>query len=161
MTSVTAQRITPKSHPLLLLLLAAIVLACILLLPPLLTASQPPSLITEPGCDLSDSPCASRAGEQSMLLELSSGPAQAGRTVEFSLQLQAIPAQAIWLQLEGRDMYMGINRLQLQQADDTPGLWRGATELAICTTERMLWQVRVEALAPTSPITAIYEFSAQ
>ncbi|UTW13588.1 hypothetical protein [Marinobacterium rhizophilum] len=157
----TPLQTTPGTRTLLMLLLAACLLASALLLPRLLASSQPPDLITEPGCDLSAGPCSSRAAEQSMTLALSSGPAQAGSTVQFSLQLKAVPAQAVWLQLEGRDMYMGINRIPLEKSADSPGLWHGTTELAICTTELMQWQVRVEATAAATPITALFEFSSQ
>lgn len=96
-----------------------------------------------------------------MTLALTSGPARAGEIVQFSLQLEGIQPESVALQLEGRDMYMGINRLQLEEAADQPGLWLGSTELAICTTHLMQWQARVEAQAGTAPVIAHYEFSAQ
>jgi hypothetical protein len=152
---------TPRTL-LMFTLTAVCLLASSLLLPRLLTtASQAPSLAMVPNCDLSVAPCTSRSNDQAMTLELVSGPALAGEALQFSLQLEGIHARSVTLQLEGRDMYMGINRLQLTESADQPGLWRGRTKLAICTTEQMQWQARIEALGDTAPIIAHYEFSAQ
>lgn len=146
---------------LIILLTGACLLASVILLPRMMASPQAPSLSTAPGCDLSAGPCTSQGAERSMTLTLASGPARAGDTVQFSLQLKGIQPRSVTLQLEGRDMYMGINRLQLEESADQPGLWLGSTELAICTTRLMQWRARIEAQTDTAPITAHYEFSAQ
>ncbi|MCP8689918.1 hypothetical protein [Marinobacterium sedimentorum] len=156
--------VTPQAQRslLMLTLTAACLLASALLLPRLLTrAPAAASVVTAPGCNLSVAPCTSRGDGLAMTLTLASGPALSGEELEFSLQLQGTRAQSISLLLEGRDMYMGINRLQLTESADQSGLWRGRTTLAICTTAQMPWQARIEALGDTTPIIAHYEFSAQ
>ena len=46
----------------------------------------------------------------------------------------------VWVDLQGVDMYMGVNQFELV---DTGNAWQGITELAVCTTGKMRWLARV------------------
>ncbi|MFC6672564.1 hypothetical protein [Marinobacterium aestuariivivens] len=140
----------------LMALLAAIWLGPRLLAPP--TAA---SLATPADCDLSAGPCRAAAGESALTLMLNPRQPRALEPLQFQVRTEALDADSISIVLEGRDMYMGYNRIELQPSPADPVLWTGTGELAICTTGEMIWLARVEAGTAGGPATARFEFSAR
>lgn len=93
-------------------------------------------------CDLNSGSC--RAGQEGHALEFSLGPAPIAslKPLRAEVRLEGIKARAVTLLLEGRDMYMGLNETHLV-AQDGDGVWHGTTELAVCSTGRMVWRARL------------------
>ena len=99
-------------------------------------------------------------GVRSLEFELAPRQARSLEPLEFRVRTEGMDTTTVNIQLEGRDMYMGINQLQLQPVPGEPGLWRGIGELAVCTTGEMIWQARVQA-AGSSNLNALFEFRAR
>ncbi|MCO4758661.1 MAG: hypothetical protein KC477_11585 [Oceanospirillaceae bacterium] len=79
----------------------------------------------------------------------------------FNVTLKGINANAVNLSLEGQDMYMGLNQISLTPVANQPGVWRGITELAICTTGEMPWRARIIAQQDQQQLEAHFDFTAK
>jgi len=63
---------------------------------------------------------------------------KSGINVEFNLSGDA--PQRVWIDLQGKTMYMGINQRDLQP---TEGVWKAPASLGVCTTGMMRWVLRL------------------
>lgn len=104
--------------------------------------SAPALVLTPSACDLNRGSC--HAGQDGKTLEFSLGPAPIAslKPLRAEVRLKGIKARAVTLLLEGRDMYMGLNETRLV-AQDGSDQWHGTTELAVCSTGRMVWRARL------------------
>jgi len=145
-----------------LLVLLLALLATVWLLPRWLAPPRVAELAPPAGCDLSAAPCRIEDGRRSVELELAPRQVRALEPLEFRVRTQGMDTTAVSIQLEGKEMYMGINQLQLQPVAGEPGLWRGVGELAVCTTGEMIWQARIRvATGHDGDLNALFEFSAR
>lgn len=94
-------------------------------------------------CDLHTGACIASRGNQQLQLSMTPGPLESLIPIEVEVRLQQIDARQVMLDLQGVEMYMGINQVHLTQDDSRPHIWRGMTELAVCTTGEMTWRASV------------------
>ncbi|WP_156948296.1 hypothetical protein [Marinobacterium jannaschii] len=113
------------------------------------------------GCDLHNSRCEARAEDRRLLLAITPGPIKSMQPLEVSVELKGWSADMIALSLSGKDMYMGLNQIELKPDSDDPNIWRGQTQLAVCVTGEMIWQAKVSALKGQGVHEAVFEFAAQ
>lgn len=117
---------------------------------------------TSENCDLKKTKCIAVKGDRSISLEII--PKNIGSLVPltFSVTLHNIEAQSILLDIQGKEMYMGINQIKLSPASGKNN-WIGTTELAICTTGMMTWNASVLAYSDQSaePDIATFEFESK
>ena len=92
-------------------------------------------------CDINLESCQLDLKEgQRLSLTMNPAPAASLTPLTFTLLVKGEQPQGVWLDLQGTEEYMGINQTPfIYEA----GVWRGKTELAVCTTGRMLWQGRL------------------
>ncbi|MCV6588772.1 MAG: hypothetical protein OIF57_07055 [Marinobacterium sp.] len=110
--------------------------------------------VTQPGCNTGN-------GQQRIAMQLDTQRVRAATPLTFELKLDALPASQVMIDLQGRDMYMGINQVQMSPVEGKPGVWRGTTELAVCTTGEMVWQAKVVADTEQARVTTQFEFKAK
>lgn len=77
-------------------------------------------------------------GEASLTLTPQPPSSKSGINVEFNLSGDA--PQRVWIDLQGKTMYMGINQRDLQP---TEGVWKAPASLGVCTTGMMRWVLRL------------------
>lgn len=124
-------------------------------------APQNQLLLTEDGCSIKESVCNATTNNQSISVQVNPQEIRSTIPLTFTIELNGIDADAVNLSLEGVDMFMGLNQTQLSPVKDKPGLWRGVTEIAICTTGEMMWRARVTAQQEQQQIEAHFDFSAK
>lgn len=151
--------------PLLLALLMAGLLACFWLGARLLQqslSSEASALRVD--CDLQQGPCRFELDGIPMELEAAPRPLRSLLPFELRLQLPEQPApevSRISAELQGVEMYMGQNRFELSADPGTAGLWRGRSELAVCTTGEMRWYLLLTLETASGPKQARFEFDAR
>mgnify|MGYP001024817790 CR=1 FL=1 len=151
--------------PLLLTLLMIGLLACLWLGAQLiqqsLSSADRAQLID---CDLQQGPCEFELDGVAMRLEATPRPLKS--LLPFTLRLQLADPDALGLvnitaELQGVEMYMGQNRFRLDAEPGEPELWRGHSELAICTTGEMRWYLLLTLDTATGFKLARFEFDAR
>ncbi|GGO87501.1 hypothetical protein GCM10011348_40840 [Marinobacterium nitratireducens] len=141
--------------------LILVLIASVWLLPRWLQAPPPADQLRADHCDLGLGPCRVELGAHSLELELAPRQVRALEPLEFRVRTTGMDTQAVSIRLEGKEMYMGINEVQLQPVTSDPGLWRGTGELAICSTGEMVWQARVQVTGQSDSLDVLFEFSAR
>jgi hypothetical protein len=63
-------------------------------------------------------------------------------TLTLAVDLDAIDAENVIVDIRGLNMDMGLNRTRL--ARDAAGTWRGETILPVCSQRRMEWEAAVQ-----------------
>ena len=147
----------------LLLTLGAIII--IWKLPHFLSQANTPAvreLSTVAQCDLTKGACYAKLDEVEIALSIEPKQFSSLKPLLFTAEISGLDATEAILDLQGKEMYMGINQTPLTLNPNTQ-VWTGVTELAVCTTGSMLWQASVIAREndQTTPIKATFEFVAQ
>ncbi|QEQ96366.1 hypothetical protein [Neptunomonas concharum] len=134
-------------------------------LPHFLSLSNTPAvreLSTVAQCDLTEGACYAKLDEVEIALSIEPKQFSSLKPLLFTAEISGLDATEAILDLQGKEMYMGINQTPLTLNPNTR-VWTGVTELAVCTTGSMLWQASVIAREndQTTPIKATFEFVAQ
>lgn len=143
--------------------LLAGVLLLLLKLPDILDEQQQSILFLIPeNCDLNTAPCTANKGSKSISLAITPQKIASLVPLTFSVTLTNIDAQSVVLDIQGKDMFMGINQIKLSPSPDGK-TWKGVTELAVCTTNTMFWRASVLAYPneTATPDKATFEFEAK
>lgn len=148
-------------------LIGAVLLAGVLFflvkLPDILVEPQQPILfaLTE-SCDLNTAQCTASQDNKSISLAITPQRIASLVPLVFSVTLTNINAQSVVLDIQGKDMFMGINQIKLSPSADGK-TWEGTTELAVCTTNTMFWRASISAYPDetSDPDKAIFEFEAK
>lgn len=145
------------------IILLAGVLLFLLKLPDILAKPQPPMLYAlAENCDLNTAPCTATKGKKSISVAITPEKISSLVPLVFSVTLTNINAQSVVLDLQGKDMFMGINQIKLSPASDG-NTWEGTAELAVCTTNTMFWRASILAYPDetSNPEKATFEFEAK
>lgn len=94
-------------------------------------------------CDLHNGACIASRGNQQLQLSITPGPITSLTPLEIEVRLQQLEARQVILDLQGVEMYMGLNQVTLVQDPERQHIWRGVTELAVCSTGEMTWRAQV------------------
>jgi hypothetical protein len=147
----------------LLLTLGAIII--IWKLPHFLSQTNTPAvreLRSEAQCDLTKGACYAKLDEIEITLSIEPKQFSSLKPLFFTAEISGLDVTEAILDLQGKEMYMGINQTPLTLNPNTR-VWTGVTELAVCTTGSMIWQASIIAREndQTTPIKATFEFVAQ
>ena len=143
--------------------LTALGLLALLLGRDLIEQTQQADSITIPPlpCDLHTGACLASRGNQQLQLRVTPGPLESLKPLDVEVRLQQLDAQQVMLDLQGVDMYMGLNQIHLVQDEERDDIWRGTTELAVCTTGEMTWRASVFVDTPEHLYSTAFDFDAR
>jgi hypothetical protein len=104
-------------------------------------------------CDLLSGPCEfeTQAGRAS--LELSPLPISSAAPFQLSVSYPRDALDNIWIDLQGKEMYMGVNQVNLVRRGP---LWQAEANLGICTTGTMRWVLNL--ILEQSDGQEVYQF---
>lgn len=94
----------------------------------------------DPQCDINSGRCLISLEDRDLEITLGPMPAKSLIPMQLSIMTTGQQPSHIWADVQGVDMYMGINQFELKQTDHG---WQGITELAVCTTDMMKWVIAV------------------
>ena len=83
------------------------------------------------------------------------------KPIDFEVSVEGIQAEAVLVDLQGTEMYMGINQTELQPASQNPGLFTGQGALGACVTGEMGWRATVLVNTSQGAIKAHFDFRAK
>lgn len=151
-----------KQKALILLTLGAATLLILGNLNQITSATKAPAstLVPLSECSLESGRCTASLNGQEIVLSVDSSPASL-KPLVFELDTHGLgEIKSASLNLKGKEMYMGINQTPFSGSNNQ---WTATTELAVCTTGKMVWQAEVVMLrdSDSAPITAIFEFEAK
>jgi len=106
-------------------------------------------------CDLRAGPCRRNAGQGVVALSLSPPEIPLMTTLTLQVTLESLSAQAVFVDIRGLNMDMGLNRTRLQPVGG--GRWQGETILPVCSQRRMEWEAAVLIEAP-DPLEVPFPF---
>jgi len=90
-------------------------------------------------CQLHEHPCSSVHDAVRVTLTPHTQPIPIAKGIDFTATLENLAAERVQLDINGRNMYMGYNRIDLKQQDAQH--WTGKSLLAFCTIDAMQWQL--------------------
>lgn len=112
-------------------------------------------------CDLHQQPCRAEYNGLRLQLSLTPGPLVSLQKLAIEVRLEGIEAESVVLDLQGVEMYMGLNQTELEPDPEMVGVWRGETELAVCTSGEMTWRASVLADSQDALYSTRFEFEAR
>ena len=95
---------------------------------------------TTASCAIDSGNCQLTVAQHSYQVSFGPMPARALQPMTLELAASNTNITKVWVDLQGVDMYMGVNQFELT---DIGNGWQGTTELAVCTTGKMRWLARV------------------
>jgi hypothetical protein len=116
-------------------------------------------LITPAPCDLSAGPCQATRGTEQIRFAIESPQIGSHALLQLRVHLEGLAADSIEVDFQGRDMYMGINRVALNKQAD--GSYWGEGRLPVCTTGEMPWRARVIITQQNSQVGSWFDFMAE
>ncbi|WP_210396179.1 hypothetical protein [Motiliproteus sediminis] len=108
-------------------------------------------------CDLTQG-CQAGSGRQQVRLHFDRAPASHQRFIATA-ELSGLSADSVVLDLQGAEMFMGVNRYPLHR--DASGRYRGEVQLPACTSGRMQWNARVVLGTGSTQQVATFTFWAK
>ena len=146
-----------------ILALIALVLIALVVIPQRVKEQQTDDGVFIPPlpCDLHQGPCIASSGKQVLQLRLTPGPLVSMQPLNIEVRLQHFDARQVMLDLQGIEMYMGLNQTQLQQDPERPDIWHGTTELAVCTTGEMTWRATLYIDSAEALYSTHFDFDAR
>ncbi|PIE25519.1 MAG: hypothetical protein CSA60_00065 [Neptuniibacter caesariensis] len=146
------------------LILAVIAgLAVALYLPNLLQNEplQAHVLQTAPGCDLRVNSCIARTDQQAISLSIPTDTIHSAKPLPFVVTLSNIDADQVMIDLQGKEMFMGLNQTMMERVPGTQNQWQANVTLAVCTTGMMTWIAQITTAAGDVMTSAAFEFEAR
>jgi len=90
-------------------------------------------------CDLHTASCTASMDDVNVTLTINPQPIPIARPLGIEVTIENLAAQKVELDISGINMYMGYNRVSLQET--APGYFVGTSMLAFCTNQKMEWQL--------------------
>ncbi|MDO6564953.1 hypothetical protein Q4488_16350 [Amphritea sp. 1_MG-2023] len=112
-------------------------------------------------CDLNTQRCTVTMGDATLSLMIQPQPIASLIPLDYQLQIDGVDVSKVMINLQGSEMFMGINQTVLTPVEGQPGVFRGKGEIAACTTGEMLWRLIVSAETAAGPLTTWFEFRAK
>lgn len=93
-----------------------------------------------PQCDINSGQCEVINSDIQFRFTLGPMPAKSLNEMTLTSKTNLPGVNRVWVDLQGADMYMGVNQFEMVATDDA---WQGQTQLAVCTTGTMTWLAKV------------------
>ncbi len=113
---------------------------------------------SEVRCDLNQQNCELIVGGRKVSLSLSPTPARSLTPLTFTARFEGRQPEKLWLDIQGDEMYMGLNQPQMTRSDNQ---WTATTELSVCTTGKMLWRATLVVVDADQEYQLPFYFEAQ
>lgn len=104
-------------------------------------------------CDLLGGPCEFETPEGLASLELIPLPISSAAPFQLSVSYPGDAPDSVWVDLQGKEMYMGVNQVNLLQRGS---VWQAEANLGICTTGTMRWVLNL--ILEQSDGQEVYQF---
>jgi len=111
-------------------------------------------------CSLEKQACTAANDQAHIVLTLTPQPIPLMKPVQSSVQLSGLAnLDAVQLRIEGVNMYMGFQSVQLNKRPDNE--WQGSFSLPICSESAMHWRVLVNLTSQQQSYQATFNLATQ
>lgn len=110
-------------------------------------------------------------------LSLQPRPIRSSKSFNFEVKLTGVQPDRVWIDLQGKEMYMGVNQTELTRTissietfteNETPthsasslgALWSAPGSIGLCTTGEMIWNLRLILETAEQQKIYLFEFEA-
>lgn len=107
-------------------------------------------------CDLHQGACVASLGMASRLSLNFDGELRELEILPIEVRLEGVEAEAVTVELVGRNMHMGVNRFILEAQGN--GVFRGDGQIGICTEAVMPWRAQVVVETPDGRKGSWFDF---
>lgn len=118
-------------------------------------------LMSPAGCDITRQSCTVKQGDIAITLDIDAEQVRSMMPLNYRVKVEGADVQAVMLDMQGVDMFMGLNQTQLKPSTELPGWYTGSGELGVCTTGEMTWRATVTVNTSAGPVQTGFEFRAQ
>lgn len=123
-------------------------------------AAKPLQFSSEANCFLQEHSCTASTEQAQITLTLTPHPVPLMQPVQASIKISGLnDLNAIELRIEGVNMYMGFQNVQLVKQSNTD--WQGNFSLPICSETEMQWLVKVALSSPQQNYQASFNLVTQ
>lgn len=112
-------------------------------------------------CDINRQACTVNMGQARLTLDIQPRPIRSMTPLNYQVTIEGGDASEVMVNLQGSEMFMGINQTALTAVEGKPGVFQGVGQLAVCTTGEMLWHLTVSADSAAGPLSTWFEFRAK
>ncbi len=128
--------------------------------------SQPEPTVATPlsspaGCDISQQSCSVSQGDMTITVDITPRTIRSMVPLEYRVRVSGVEVESAMLEMQGVDMFMGLNQTPLQASTSEPGLFTGTGELGVCTTGEMTWRATVTVNTASGPVQTWFDFRAK
>jgi len=120
-----------------------------------------PGQLSNPNCDISQSSCTASGGDIAITLDVSPKNIRSLQAMNFKVSVNGLEAESALVDLQGTEMYMGINQTPLEQNPQQKTLFSGKGQLGACVTGEMGWRATVLVNTQQGPVKAWFDFRAK
>ncbi|MGB0664056.1 MAG: hypothetical protein ACPGMR_09745 [Pontibacterium sp.] len=162
----------PTSKTLLIVINLLVLALCIAVLayivPRLLTphiTQAAVALEMRPGCDLATTTCVADDPKHhpniAVDMNIEAPMLVSMAPLTFFVTLKGVDADRVTLSLDGKDMFMGVNSMEMTPVEGKENLWRAKTDLGVCVERTMTWFAKVTTYSDeTETLVATFSFEA-
>ena len=112
-------------------------------------------------CDLRQQSCTVSHGDARVTLDIQPRDIRSLTPLNYRVSIEGADAKQVIIDLQGTEMYMGINQTALSPVADKPGVFTGQGELGVCTTGEMGWRLTVSAETDAGRLDTRFNFRAR
>ncbi|BBB25734.1 hypothetical protein [Amphritea japonica] len=112
-------------------------------------------------CDLRQQSCTVSHGEVTITLDIQPRDIRSLTPLSYLVNIEGTNASQVMIDLQGSEMFMGINQTALSPVAEKPGMFTGQGELAVCTTGEMGWRLTVSAETAAGRLDTRFNFRAK
>lgn len=108
-------------------------------------------------CSVTVATCKFETPQGTATLDLSPRPLSSAKPFKVSLSYPGDASGGVWIDLQGKEMYMGVNQVNLISKGDQ---WLGEANLGLCTTGTMRWVLNLVIEGAQGQTIYQFEFDA-
>ncbi|GGK86013.1 hypothetical protein [Amphritea balenae] len=112
-------------------------------------------------CDLKKESCKVEINDLSMTVDVLPRNINSMTPMSYTVKIEGVESESVMIDLQGTEMFMGLNQTQLTAVPGQPGLFKGTGELGACTTGEMGWRATIVAVTEDGPVKTWFDFRAK
>lgn len=118
-------------------------------------------LVKAANCDLRTQSCAVNFGEINLTLDVNPKMIRSLTPLTYKVTISGAETETVMIDLQGVDMFMGLNQAQLSPVAGKKGSFTGTGELGVCTTGEMMWRATLIAETSKGQLKTWFDFPAR
>ena len=125
------------------------------------TPQNQPGISQAGNCDIQNQSCKVNFGDTKLTLDVQPKQFSSMTPLSYKVTVAGANAESVTLDLQGVEMFMGLNQTQLEQVTGTKDQFSGSGELGACVTGEMMWRATVITETDKGQLKTWFDFPAR